>query len=44
MPSLSKWADKDESHQSGRELLIVEEVTPGIRLRCDVKIQWNEPR
>jgi len=21
MPSLSKWADKDESHQSGRELL-----------------------
>ena len=26
MPSLSKWADKDESHQSGRELLLEDGV------------------
>jgi len=28
MPSLSKWADKDESHQSGRELLSLIQLPP----------------
>jgi len=44
MPSLSKWADKDESHQSGRELLSLIQLPPYSPELNPVENLWHYPR